>query len=248
MIRPAWRARLQKPKIKHLLHRRRASSRDASNVETMSHRPVSNSRDSIRMFDSELLEALSKIPPWAPLAVFMPVFAFITWKALVVGGLGLPVYLACFAGGLLVWTGTEYFLHRFLFHWLPPGKLGARIHYIFHGVHHDHPNDALRLVMPPSVSVPLAFGFYQVFGLLVAPPMLYGFFAGFIIGYVTYDTLHYALHHHTFDNPLFKWLKRNHMQHHFVSPATGYGVSSPLWDYIMGTRRKAAATTGARIA
>ena len=34
--------------------------------------------------------------------------------------------------------------------------LGARFHWIIHGVHHDHPNDPLRLVMPPAVSVPLA--------------------------------------------------------------------------------------------
>ena len=27
---------------------------------------------------------------------------------------------------------------------------------MIHGVHHDHPNDPLRLVMPPAASIPLA--------------------------------------------------------------------------------------------
>ena len=50
-----------------------------------------------------------------------------------------------------------------MFHFEPEDGLGARLHWIIHGVHHDHPNDPLRLVMPPAVSVPLAAA---VFGLL----------------------------------------------------------------------------------
>ncbi len=206
--------------------------------QTLSQRPASTSRASVRMFDSGLLEALSKIPFYVPMLVFLPVFAFFSREALVVDGLSLPAYAGLFVAGLAVWTATEYFLHRFVFHYRPPGSIGARIHFIMHGVHHDHPNDALRLVMPPSVSVPLACLFYFLFSLVLPAPELYGVFAGFILGYVIYDTLHYTLHHHAFKQPLFMWLKRNHMQHHFVSPNVGYGVSSPLWDWIMGTRRK----------
>jgi 4-hydroxysphinganine ceramide fatty acyl 2-hydroxylase len=42
-------------------------------------------------------------------------------------------------------------------------KLGEKIHFIFHGVHHDYPSDSRRLVMPPSVSIPLAILFYFLF-------------------------------------------------------------------------------------
>ena len=34
------------------------------------------------------------------------------------------------------------------------------MHFIIHGIHHDHPNDKMRLVMPPSVSIPLAALFF----------------------------------------------------------------------------------------
>ena len=59
-------------------------------------------------------------------------------------------------GGYAVWTLTEYWLHRVVFHFEPERGIGARLHWMIHGVHHDHPNDPMRLVMPPSASLPLA--------------------------------------------------------------------------------------------
>ena len=55
-----------------------------------------------------------------------------------------------------MWTLSEYWLHRVVFHFEPEQGLGAQLHWMIHGVHHDHPNDPMRLVMPPSASVPLA--------------------------------------------------------------------------------------------
>jgi sterol desaturase/sphingolipid hydroxylase (fatty acid hydroxylase superfamily) len=31
------------------------------------------------------------------------------------------------------------------------------------------------------------------------------------------------------------WLKHHHVLHHYRNPDRGYGVSTPLWDYIFGT-------------
>ena len=63
-------------------------------------------------------------------------------------------------GGYLLWTLAEYWIHRVIFHFEPEDGIGARLHWMVHGVHHDHPNDPLRLVMPPAASVPLALIFY----------------------------------------------------------------------------------------
>ena len=105
-----------------------------------------------------------------------------------------PVWLL---GGYVFWTLTEYWLHRIVFHFEPEKGIGARLHWIIHGVHHDHPNDPMRLVMPPSVSVPLSslfvLGFYAVLG----SPAFLPFSAGFLAGYLFYDMLHYHVHHHT---------------------------------------------------
>ena len=65
-------------------------------------------------------------------------------------------FAGLFVGGYLMWTLFEYWLHRIVFHFEPEEGIGARLHWIIHGVHHDHPNDPMRLVMPPAVSVPAA--------------------------------------------------------------------------------------------
>lgn len=193
---------------------------------------VSNSEASSRMFKSDLFEALSKVHFSVPLIIYIPVIAYFTWKALFVVATGLPLYLGFFVIGLLVWSLTEYLLHRFVFHFVPKSKWGLRLHFIFHGVHHDYPNDTKRLVMPPSVSIPLAFLFYFLFALILNPGQLYSFFPGFVTGYLFYDISHYALHHFNFKNKFWKKLKKHHMLHHYSDSAKGYGVSSALWDKI----------------
>jgi sterol desaturase/sphingolipid hydroxylase (fatty acid hydroxylase superfamily) len=60
--------------------------------------------------------------------------------------------------------------------------------------------------------------------------------SGFITGYLFYDLTHYATHHFPMRRGIWKWLKRYHMQHHYKTPNQRYGVSSPLWDFVFGTR------------
>ena len=99
-------------------------------------------------------------------------------------------------GGYAVWTLTEYWLHRVVFHFEPEDGIGARLHWMIHGVHHDHPNDPKRLVMPPSASVPLALLFAVVFWVALGSPWWMPFTAGFLAGYLAYDMIHYHVHHH----------------------------------------------------
>ena len=53
---------------------------------------------------------------------------------------------------------------------------------MIHGVHHDHPNDPLRLVMPPSASIPLASAFYLLFLLVLGGERAPAFGAGSLAG------------------------------------------------------------------
>ena len=122
-------------------------------------------------------------------------------------------------------------------HYEPKTRVGKRLHYIIHGVHHDYPNDARRLVMPPSVSVPLAFLFYGMF-LLIFGPFASSVFAGLVFGYVCYDMLHYATHHFPMKRGVLLWLKQYHLRHHYKDDHVGYGISSPLWDYVFRTTRR----------
>lgn len=191
---------------------------------------VSNSPESSRMFQRDWMEVFSKVHFSVPLFLYLPLVGWCLWQAPpALASLGL--YLT----GLFAWTLVEYVLHRFVFHWTPPGKIGARIHFIFHGVHHDYPNDRLRLVMPPSVSIPLAILFFFAFRALMGVPTVFPYFAGFVTGYLCYDMMHYAMHHLQWKSPLWQRLKQHHMLHHYQHPDKGFGVSNPFWDYVFNT-------------
>jgi sterol desaturase/sphingolipid hydroxylase (fatty acid hydroxylase superfamily) len=183
------------------------------------------------MFKSDILEALSKVPFYVPLIVYIPVIGYCIYRAYETS-VGLAAFFEYLLLGLFVWTFTEYVLHRFVFHYLPKPKWAQRLHFIFHGVHHDYPSDALRLVMPPSASIPLAAAFYYLFNSMLPADYIYAFFPGFIAGYLFYDISHYAIHHFNFKGVFWKKIKQHHMLHHYQDPTKGYGVSSPLWDKI----------------
>jgi 4-hydroxysphinganine ceramide fatty acyl 2-hydroxylase len=194
---------------------------------------VSNSQESVRMFKSDLLESLSKVHFTVPIFIFVPVILYCTYRALFQTPIGIVTYFELFILGLFIWTFVEYIMHRFVFHYMPPDKPWAmRMHFIFHGVHHDYPSDAKRLVLPPSVSIPLATCFYFLFKAILPPNDVFGFFPGFILGYLIYDISHYAIHHFNFKGNIWKKIKQHHMLHHYQDPGKGYGVSSPLWDKI----------------
>ena len=199
---------------------------------------VSNSRESSRMFKSNFLESLSKVHFSIPLFIFVPVIGYFAWKAIFPGKMSLILFGAYFLSGIFIWTFTEYIMHRFVFHFTPKGKWMERIHFIFHGVHHDYPNDANRLVMPPSASIPLAAGFYFLFTLFLQEFAVASFFSGFMSGYLFYDMTHYALHHANFKSNFWKKLKKHHMLHHYSDSENGYGVSSDFWDKIFGSNIK----------
>jgi sterol desaturase/sphingolipid hydroxylase (fatty acid hydroxylase superfamily) len=199
---------------------------------------VSNKDESVRMFRSDLLESLSKIHFSVPLIIYLPVVFYFIFRSYVVFDLSVLKISILLTGGIFSWTITEYLLHRFVFHYYPDSEIGKRIHFIFHGVHHDYPNDSKRLVMVPGASIPLAFFFYFCFYFSLGPVNTSPFFAGFVMGYLFYDITHYALHHWNFKSKFWQTLKNHHMIHHYKDSENGFGVSSPIWDYLFFTMFK----------
>ena len=196
---------------------------------------VSNKDETVRMFESDFMEALSRVHPSVPLIIYVPVILIMFYLSVFVHQMPVLSILGFFVLGVFIWTITEYFLHRFIFHWELKSKFGARIHFIFHGVHHDYPSDSRRLVMPPSVSIPLAFLFYFLFKVLIGDVDVLPFFAGFLVGYLFYDITHYAIHHFNMHSKFWLMIKNHHMKHHYQDAHKGFGVSSPVWDIVIGT-------------
>ena len=195
----------------------------------------SNKDETVRMFKSDFMEALSRVHPAVPLIIYVPVIAFFMYLSIAVYEFTFITIFTLIVLGIIVWSLAEYTLHRFIFHFEPKSKFGERLHFIFHGVHHDYPSDSRRLVMPPSVSIPLAVLFYFLFKSILGSDLVAPFFVGFVTGYIFYDMTHYAVHHFNVKNKFWLVLKKHHMRHHFQDAKKGYGVSSPVWDDVMRT-------------
>ena len=185
------------------------------------------------MFDSPLLDRFTRVHPAVPVVIYLPAICVLFLLGDGRAGFWSSVGLAM--GGYAVWTLTEYWLHRVVFHFEPERGLGARLHWMIHGVHHDHPNDPLRLVMPPSASVPLALLFAGLFWTTLGGHWFLPFLAGFLAGYLAYDMIHYHVHHHRPRTRVGRRLRELHMRHHFQDDERGFGVSAPYWDHVFGT-------------
>ncbi len=194
-------------------------------------------RASPPMFESRVLDALSRVHPAVPVIIFLPAIAGMTAWAL--SELSVAAVAALFVAGYGLWTLFEYWLHRIVFHFEPEDGVGARMHWIIHGVHHDHPNDPMRLVMPPAVSVPLAAAVFAVLYVLFGSHYAPAIGAGFFTGYLIYDMMHYYLHHFRPHGRLGRMLRERHMRHHFQDDTRGFGISAPYWDEVFRTSARA---------
>src|SRR3954469_24150198 len=90
-------------------------------------------RASPRMFDSNLLDKLSRVHPVVPLLIFVPAIIALVGVGATRQGTGAMV--GWFAGGLLFWTLTEYWLHRLVFHFEPDHPIGRRLPFLIPRVH-----------------------------------------------------------------------------------------------------------------
>lgn len=187
---------------------------------------------SVRVFQNPVLESLTHVHPLTPLLVWTPVISYLIYDSLTakqMSGQQLALWALI---AFVVWSLTEYVLHRYLFHFPAKSKTGKYLVYLFHGLHHEDPNDPTRLVFPP---VPAFFIFcllYLFFALFVPAQFLHAFMAFFMIGYLAYDYIHYATHHFPMTSTVGRYLKKHHLQHHFKKEHARYGVSSPLWDLL----------------
>jgi len=194
---------------------------------------TSDSRNRVRLFKTPILEALTVIsaPAFIALwAVLLPaIFVLAMSSAPSVWAPLLVVF------GVIIWTATEYFLHRAVFHFESRSRRLERIVYVIHGNHHDDPNDPLRNLMPPIVSLPVAalvwLGFDALLGVAGIWPFL-----GFMIGYVTYDLVHYACHQWPMKGRFARMLKTHHMRHHHFPEGGNYAITGMVWDRMLSTQ------------
>jgi Sterol desaturase len=129
--------------------------------------------------------------------------------------------------GLFAFSFIEYFFHRWMFHTrVPLFEQG-------HRTHHEQPlgYDSLPFFLPAVVLLTLAGLFVLImptgFALLMAGAITFG--------YITYGLSHFTIHHVRFKHPwLRRWAGAHHIHHYH--PDTNFGLTTPLWDVLLGTR------------
>lgn len=187
-----------------------------------------------QIFRNQYMEYLTKTHPLVIWGMYLPInivcilyasrtYHFSAWQ---IGSI--------FLGGIFFWSLFEYIMHRFVFHWAGESPWAKRVSYILHGNHHEFPRDKQRLFMPPVPSLIIAAVIFVIFYAFMGNHV-FPFFPGFILGYLLYGSMHYAIHAW---HPPFKWLKpiwRNHHLHHYKNDEKGFGVSSHIWDKVFNT-------------
>ncbi len=134
----------------------------------------------------------------------------------------LLIFLGLFAFGYI-----EYFVHRWVFH--GPVRLMAQ----GHAAHHDNPlgYDSLPFFLPALVL--LGLNLICVPLIPISDALLLS--SGILFGYTAYGLSHFVIHHVRFRHPLArKWAGYHHIHHYH--PDRNFGVTSPLWDVLLGTR------------
>jgi len=198
--------------------------------------------ESPRMFDSNFVDFFSRTPWWSVPVIWGPIVLGFFGYGIVTEGVVWYAAIIQALIGVVVWSLSEYWLHRTVFHWEPDNAFGRRFHFIIHGCHHTWIDDPFRLVMPPAAGAMIATVFWFAFkGTAAAlapwidPTWVAPFMAGFLAGYINYDLTHYATHHVKLKNKRLIKIRAHHMNHHFNDPDKRFGFTTFIWDRVFGT-------------
>lgn len=191
-------------------------------------------KGSPKLFKNPVLESLTHTHIAAPLVIFGAIAALLIYYGIFEKGFRIPSMLLLFAGGLFFFTLVEYLMHRYLYHIPATTERKKKISYTMHGVHHDYPKDKSRLAMPPVLSLLIASILFIIYRAVLGD-LVFGFLAGFLVGYAGYLAVHYSVHAFKVPNNFLKTLWYHHSIHHYRESDRAFGVSSPLWDIIFRT-------------
>jgi sterol desaturase/sphingolipid hydroxylase (fatty acid hydroxylase superfamily) len=202
-------------------------------IEDMKFEKIHN-KGQAQLFRNHYLEMLTKTHPLVIWGIYLPIIVYFLYFSNTTLNYRITTVALAFLGGMFFWTFFEYLMHRFAFHWVADSERAKKFIYIMHGNHHHFPRDRERLFMPPVPSLILASLIFSVFYFIMGHNA-FMFFPGFMLGYLLYGSVHYAIHAW---NPPFRWMKslwRNHHLHHYKDDHKGFGVSTTIWDRVFGT-------------
>lgn len=189
----------------------------------------------LRLFKNPAMEALTLLP----FSVFVIVWSiilsaamFFAWRSSTSATIMVLFWLI----GLIAWFPFEYLMHRFLFHFRGKSIFAKSMVFVMHGNHHEQPNHPLRNLMPLSVSLPLALVIWDACVWIMGTAIGAAVAAGFLCGYVGYDTVHYSCHQFSMNFPVLRKIKIHHIKHHYRKTDANYAITAVFLDKICHTK------------
>ena len=93
----------------------------------MPYMPTNHSDVPIRLFKSDFLEFFTHIHPAVVPIMWLPVAAYFLSRPIVDQTLNAGSIIVALILGAIVWSLTEYTMHRFVFHFRPRNKWQERV-------------------------------------------------------------------------------------------------------------------------
>jgi len=153
------------------------------------------------------------------------------------GRLGNLIWLV--PAGIFIWTLLEYGLHRFAFHMQVPVRNPVLRDMVngSHLAHHASPRNPNTILVHSLYGLTVsAILFAALCAILGSPFSASGVMMGIWIGFLYYEAVHYRVHFSLASSGFIASQRRRHFYHHFTNNKRCFGVTSPLWDYVFGTK------------
>jgi sterol desaturase/sphingolipid hydroxylase (fatty acid hydroxylase superfamily) len=150
--------------------------------------------------------------------------------------LTIKIISALFLGALL-WTLTEYVLHRFLGHVKKRLLIRTRFHkeHTKHHLKRDYFAGAQDKLLTLLATAPVIY----ILSLMISDSWFAAFFTlGFTLMYLSYELIHWRMHVKAPPHLYASKMRAHHFYHHFVDETMNHGVTTPIWDWVFGTYRR----------
>ncbi len=170
---------------------------------------------------------LSKLSYYGDFVICMVLISISAAMAAMYTWTNMSIWLFAVVLGFVIWTFLEYVIHRWIYHQVPYFKER-------HAAHHADPDADIGA--PPVIGIVLIFLVFYVPLATSGTAIANGVTTGVLLGYSAYMLVHHADHHWT--SKPGSWLyaaRRQHALHHHNSELGHFGITSTLWDRVLGT-------------
>jgi len=133
--------------------------------------------------------------------------------------------------GAVSWTLVEYGLHRGAMHEMR-GRGLPSVEHLGHHADVTYFSPASKKIASAAATTVVT---YPLAAAMAGRRRAVAFTVGLITMYFGYEVAHRRTHTHPPRGRYGRWARRNHLHHHFAAPMRNFGVTSPVWDRLLGT-------------